>query len=128
MDFAARVIAGTGRGRRLGFPTLNLDPRDVPEDLAHGIYACLVNTESQKREARSLCKGALHYGPRPAFDDDAVSCEIYLLDTLLETTPPSLEVHIVARLREIRGFPSLEALKEQITQDVREVRAILGAP
>ncbi len=41
-SFQARVIRGAGRGKSLGTPTLNLDRRDVPEDLEEGIHACLV--------------------------------------------------------------------------------------
>ena len=118
MTFTARVIPGAGRGGRLGVPTLNLNLDDVPKDLPHGIYACRVGA----------LLGALHYGPRPVFDD-SVSCEVHLIDTVVAIPPTEVKVEIVQRLRDIKNFDSEEDLIWQMNEDIRSARrAILPHP
>jgi riboflavin kinase/FMN adenylyltransferase len=119
--FTARVVSGAGRGRVLGTPTLNLALEQVPKELQEGIYACRAFLDG------SWQPGALHYGPRPVFKD-SVACEVHLLDTALQQAPASLEVKVVAYLREIRDFPTVEALQAQIADDITRIRAILGGP
>lgn len=69
--------------------------------------------------------GAMHYGPRPVFNDD-VSWEVHVLDRTIETPPETVTVTILERLREVRDFPSKEELMAQIGTDIEQVRAILG--
>lgn len=118
--FRARVISGSGRGRKLGVPTLNLDLSALPPDLQEGIYACFVNVYGKK------FGGALHFGPRPVFQDSR-SCEVHLLDETLNDPPPEVTIEIVQYLREIRDFPSAAALKVQMQEDIDQTRAILNA-
>ena len=118
--FQACVVAGSGRGRSLGVPTLNLRLADVPRELEEGIYACFATLNGKKLQ------GALHYGPRPVFQDDR-SCEVHLLDHTLTDPPPEVEVRIVERLRDIRDFPSAHALKIQMHEDIDRARAALEA-
>lgn len=122
MTFSASAISGTGRGREYGIPTININLASVPEQLQEGIYACFVNIEGDPVQYL----GAMHYGPRPVFQDSR-ACEIHLIDTDLSTLPATVTVSVVQYLREIRDFPSTEALKEQILDDIDECRAILGA-
>lgn len=114
----ARTVRGAGRGKGLGTPTINLELEDIPASLQEGIYACIVTLEERRVQA------AMHYGPRPVFKD-TTSCEVHLLDTKIENAPESLEVEIVAYLREVRDFPSVEDLRKQIDEDIVKTRAIL---
>jgi riboflavin kinase/FMN adenylyltransferase len=119
-SFTARVITGAGRGKQMGVPTLNLALTDVPADFDQGIYACYAIIQGQK------LRGAMHYGPRPVFQDDT-ACEIHLLDLSLARTPETVTVHVVEHLRDVADFPSPEALKRQIDEDIRRCKDILGA-
>ena len=96
MQFIASVIKGSGRGKGIGAPTVNLNLTQVPKKLEHGIYACRIKNEKNNG-------GVLHYGPRPVFKDIA-SCEVHLLDTNLMETPKSLTVEIIQKLRDVRDF------------------------
>lgn len=116
--FRARVVAGSGRGRALGVPTLNLRLEDVPMELPEGIYACFAIIHEKKMP------GALHYGPRPVFEDEK-SCEVHLLDHTLNDPPPEVHIEVIERLRAIRDFPSADALKGQMQEDIDQARAIL---
>lgn len=118
LSLRATVIQGAGRGKQMGVPTLNLTLSDVPAELQEGIYACFAVIDGQKLQ------GALHYGPRPVFDD-SVACEIHLLDITLDQSPAVINVEVVKYLREVRNFPSVDALTAQIQQDIQETRAAL---
>jgi len=116
--FSARVISGSGRGKTIGTPTINVDLSNVPASMKEGIYACWAKLPG------GWMRGALHYGPRPVFKD-TVSCEVYLLDIALEEAPTSIEIAPVAYLREVMDFPTPEGLMAQIEDDVTRARAML---
>ncbi len=70
--------------------------------------------------------GAMHYGPRPVFNDSE-SFEIHILDEVIDVPPLDIIVEIVARLRDVQNFPDADALKAAIVEDIRQTRAILGS-
>jgi|TARA_B100002003_G_scaffold249345_1_gene285421 riboflavin kinase/FMN adenylyltransferase len=121
IEFTASAISGAGRGKEYGIPTININLASVPEELEEGIYACFVEIEDDP----TRYMGAMHYGPRPVFQDSR-ACEIHLLDANLSSLPASATVSVVQYLREIKDFPSVDALKEQILDDIERCRAILG--
>ncbi len=119
ISFRALVISGAGRGRKIGTPTLNLALSDVPSPLKHGIYACLIRWSPENR----CFAGAMHFGPRPVFNDDT-ACEIYVLDQIIEHAPATVDVEVLARLRDVENFPTPAALQQQIARDVTDTRVI----
>lgn len=122
MKIISHQVKGHGRGKLLGFPTINLE---IPEGLAlaEGIWATWV-TIAGKRYG-----GALHFGPVPTFAEEAKSLEVFLLDAtdaeLTGVENISIELDAVTRLRDILTFDTPEALTQQIAQDVREIRKLL---
>jgi riboflavin kinase / FMN adenylyltransferase len=122
--FSAHVITGSGRGKKIGTPTVNIDLNDVPSEIAEGIYAGWAKLEGKWQMA------AIHYGPRPVFND-IPSFELYLLDIVIDTDPTTIDVLLVQRLRDVLDFPSKDDLMAQIGEDVRQTRGILethGSP
>jgi Cys-tRNA(Pro) deacylase len=117
--FQAERVPGKGRGKQLGFPTVNLR---VPENLQlpHGIYACWV------RMAGDVYPAALHYGPVPAFGEEEPSLEVHVLDQLLEFTPDRVEVEVVRWIRPVQAFDSPDQLRDQIRRDLEACREALG--
>jgi riboflavin kinase/FMN adenylyltransferase len=120
LSFKATVISGAGRGHRIGTPTMNVNLADVPMQLREGIYACAVPLEGVKELA------VMHYGPRPVFKD-TLSCEVHLLDRIIVLAPEVLDIEVIAYLREVRDFASVEALQAQIAADISDARGILNA-
>ena len=118
-----RVVSGAGEGRRIGYPTANLDLD--PEVLvpADGIYAAWTRDGTKTRAS------ALYVGERPTYRAHARSVEVHLLDhperSLHDQT---LTVELVARVRPDQTFDSVEALKSQIAADLDEVRRVLSHP
>lgn len=118
--FTALVIPGSHRGAGMGTPTLNLNLSNVPAELKEGIYACHLFFDDQRLNA------AMHYGPRPVHKD-APSCEVHALDVTIDTAPAAVSVAVISFLRPVADFPSEEALKTQIADDIRQARGILKA-
>lgn len=124
LKFTSQQVRGDGRGKHLGYPTLNLAiPKQVT--LAHGIYAAKVTCNGQSYQ------GALHFGPVPTFAKSEATLEIYLLNTTevpktVLTGKIPVHVEVVARLREIIRFDSKTQLVAQISNDVHAVQSLLS--
>lgn len=116
----ARIIPGRSRGRRIGIPTINLDLTNLPKELKHGIYACWISIDGKKY------RGAMHFGPRPVFNDTE-TLEIHIFDETLTLEPKNVDVDIVGYIRGVEDFPSPEALVERIQKDIEEARGMLIA-
>lgn len=117
---AGRVVAGKGRGAKLlGIPTANIRPENelLP---ATGIYAVRV------RRGEEILPGAANIGTCPTFENGEFSLEVHLLDFSGDLYGENLGVEFVARLREERRFPSIEALAAQIHADIRAAREALA--
>lgn len=114
MKFKGKVIKGKALGRKLGFPTANLELKenDLPE---HGIYAGYVFFEDNKY------KGAIFYGPV----DGEVVLEVHILDFDKDIYDQEVELEFVNKIREVTKFNSEEDLKNQIATDCEEVRKVL---
>ncbi len=118
--FTTSHVFGHGRGKLLGFPTINMQiPVDL--DLELGIYAVWVTIAGHRFQ------GALHYGPVPVFDQQENSLEVFLLDASDEDIgdAETLMLEPVKRLRDVRPFENSHELTQQIERDVAEVRRIL---
>jgi riboflavin kinase / FMN adenylyltransferase len=111
------VTHGAGRGAKIGFPTANLAAIDTLLP-AQGVYAGRAWAEGQNWLA------AMNLGPSPTFDDKIVRIEVHLIGRNEPLYGQPLEVDFLARLRDIRPFPSPEALAKQLTDDVEQVKKL----
>ncbi len=117
-----RVVHGQGRGKGLGWPTVNLAP-DVGLLPADGVY---VSTARLGGEPGPLLGAVTNVGRRPTFDDpDGRVVESHLLDFDRDLYGERVELSFLSRLREERAFQSLEQLVEQIGRDVARAREFL---
>jgi riboflavin kinase/FMN adenylyltransferase len=117
---AGPVIHGDHRGRKMGFPTANIDyPRQkvLP---SNGIYACWAQLGQERFAA------AINVGIRPTVSDTQTvpNVEAYLLDFDRIIYGELLQLDFVTRLRDELKFPSLDALIEQMHRDVEMTREI----
>lgn len=111
---AGRVIHGDGRGRTIGVPTANLG--DITQMLPPaGVYAC--NARVGDRVERAV----VNIGTRPTVNA-GFSVEAHLLNFSGDLYDQWIELSSFDFLREEKKFPSLDALKEQIAQDIISAR------
>ena len=117
---SGRVVEGSGRGRMIGFPTLNLGPPPPRKLLPpEGVYAVRVQTPA------GAVGGMMNLGPRPTFGESATSLEAHLFDVSGDFYGAQVRIDFVARLRETRKFASAELLSKQLAHDEREARNAL---
>ena len=112
---------GDQLGRKLGFPTANLDVTGLVLP-PNGVYA--VHARLHGREHR----GALNLGLRPtlASPSPRLQCEVHLLDFAEEIYGAELELTFAAKLREEQKFPDVAALQSQITRDLVAARRLFA--
>jgi riboflavin kinase / FMN adenylyltransferase len=111
------VTHGAGRGAKIGFPTANLAGIDTLLP-AQGVYAGRAFIDGATYPA------AMNLGPSPTFGDATNRIEVHVvgLDDPLYGQP--MEVDFLARLRDIRPFDSIDALVQQLHQDIAETKRI----
>ena len=116
-----RVIAGEGRGAKLGFPTANLDIDSQHAIPADGIYATRAHIGGK------TYKSATSIGTRPTFNGGNRTIEVYIIDFKGNLYGQDLKIDILKRLRcEIR-FASVEELKKQMAEDVKQSIVVLDS-
>ncbi len=115
------VGQGAGRGRALGFRTLNVALPPSRKLLPpQGVYAVRVQTP------RGPFGGMMNLGPRPTFGESAIALEAHLFDVDRDFYGMHVRVDFVARLRETRKFESPDALVDQLRRDEADARRVLA--
>jgi len=116
---AGKIIRGDQLGRRLGFPTANLEFAGlvVPPN---GVYAA--HTLVGDRQHRAV----VNIGLRPTLQNPArqLQIEVHLLDFSGDLYDQELGIAFVGKLRGEHRFPSLEALRKQIERDIEAAHAL----
>lgn len=116
------VIDGYKMGRKLGFPTANLQP-SCPNKLipAEGVYAVYVYID----EIRYM--GMLNIGYRPTVHNgENRSIEVYIIDFSGDIYHKQIRIEFMERIRREQKFESINALISQLNQDKDTVIRILG--
>jgi riboflavin kinase/FMN adenylyltransferase len=119
------VVRGHQRGRQLGFPTANVESPPHTAIPADGIYAGWLSTLDEAGAEMNRWPAAISIGTNPTFDGQARTVEAYALDrTDLDLYGLHAAIDFVARLRGTLRFDSIDALVEQMHEDVDEAREI----
>ncbi len=116
-----RVTSGAGRGLKLGFPTANLDIAPEQALPADGVYATWAYIDGKAYQSMT------NVGKRPTFGGSQRAVEVYVLDYHGDLYGHELKIDIMARLRGEERFDTIDELKKQITEDVKQGRAILNS-
>ncbi len=116
------VEKGAARGRVLGFPTANIKP-DVDFFPRMGVYICeVIRWPDPTKRFRAV----MNVGLNRTFvegDHQPIKAEVHLLDFSEDLYGQTLQVELCQYLREEQKFPSIDALKQQIQNDVEAARA-----
>lgn len=123
------VVHGHEIGRRLGFPTANVQPDDplklIPRTGVYAVWAML--HEGHGRLPLSYA-AVMNIGHRPTFADDGLTLEVHLLDFAGDLYGRRLTVAFAARLRDERRFGTAADLARQMDADVCSARELLVTP
>ena len=118
---SGEVVSGAHRGRKLGFPTANLQVRAERALPANGVYAVYAVLGNVRYPA------VANVGVRPSFDNGPRTVETHILDYEDDIYGCDLKVEFVARLRDERRFETPGALADQVQLDLEAARTILRA-
>lgn len=121
--FKGYVIEGNKLGRKLGYPTANLQMQD-PDKLVpgNGVYAVEAQIEGERR----ILKGMMNIGTRPTVDGTRRSIEVNLFDFDEDIYNRHLKVYVKYHLRNEVKFERLEKLIEQLHLDKKQSIALLN--
>lgn len=109
------IVRGHGRGRELGFPTVNIDAgRQVSP--GQGVYGGKATIGPESFAA------AISVGRRPTFETARSAIEAFLIDAEGDYYGQFMALSLVERLRDQCRFADAESLKDQIAKDVQRVR------
>jgi len=116
------VIHGEGRGRKINFPTANIDYPQEKAIPANGIYACWAVLGNE----RFMAATSVGFNPTFTPERQIQSVEAFLLDFDRDIYGEHLKLEFVARIRDELKFESVGALIKMIEEDVEQTRTLLN--
>jgi riboflavin kinase/FMN adenylyltransferase len=120
-SITGEVKDGMKRGRRIGFPTANLQPEDYLILPYNGVY--ITKTLYNGNFYNSLTS----VGNNPTFGDtSSINVETHILDFCDDIYKSSIEVFFLKKLRNEKRFRSAAELSDQISRDIQDAREYFG--
>lgn len=131
VSILGQVVRGEALGRKIGFPTANLDLHHELHPPV-GVWACRARTVDRLAAGRQepWRPAVLNIGFRPTVTGDRPQhprVELHLLDFDGDLYGHQLEAEFVSRLRDELRFDSLDELRRQIGRDVEHARQLLAS-
>ncbi len=117
---SGEVIHGNHLGRRLGFPTANIDPDRIQVALM-GIFAVRVSGLPGE-----TLEGVASMGTRPTVGGKQMLLEVHIFDFDQDIYGQELHVEFVEKIRDELNLPDIDALIECMTNDAVDARRILA--
>ncbi len=110
-----KVIKGHRRGRKIGFPTCNINITDyaIPK---LGVYAVKVNNTKFQR------KGIANVGYRPTFNGQNLILEVNIFGIKKNLYNKVININFIKFIRPEKKFKNLEQLQKQIKIDINQVK------
>lgn len=117
----SRIVSGYQNGRKMGFPTANLDVTRCQQLLpASGVYAVLVRL----KDSVGWKRGMMNIGHRPTFNGTTTSMEVNLFNFSGDLYGQELLVSFISKIRDEHKFDSIEALAEQLQHDKVQINKL----
>jgi len=116
------VVNGKQLGRKLGFPTANIEASDKYKIIpGYGVYAVLIEIDDKQY------KGMLNIGTRPTFNNNADnrSIEVNIFDFAENIYGKSITLVFIDKIREEKKFAGVDALVEQLKTDKEVAQELL---
>ena len=117
------IVEGNHIGRKMGFPTANIHPRDPYKLIPmNGVYAIKAELQGQTHN------GMLNIGFRPTIDSSSAvkTIETHLFDVSGDFYEEPVVIHFIKRVRDEMKFSGLEALKTQLEKDKSFIQELLS--
>lgn len=116
------VTHGFAEGRKIGFPTANLDTSSCPIMLpASGVYAARVGFADEPCTRPAM----LNIGTRPTFQGTHTTIEAHLFHFHDNVYGQPMHIALLHHLREEQRFSAIEALEQQLKADRQQAMRML---
>ena len=111
--FEAKVVAGSGRGKGLGFPTANFLPIEKNQLIpANGVY--FIRGRINSINLYGMC----NLGTRPTFDEIDFVMEVHFFNGMVDDIyGKTITVEFLERVRDEKKFSDPEELIKQLEKD-----------
>ena len=114
--YAGEVVNGDKRGRKIGFPTANLEIADHRAMLPNGAYIVKVKVRGK------FFNGIANIGDNPTFKVARRRLEVFIDEFSENIYGEEIFVSFIDKLRDEKIFASVEELKAQLNEDLRIMR------
>lgn len=118
---SGKVAHGQKIGRTIGFPTANIALKRKVTPV-RGVFAVKLYWDNS-----DIYEGVANVGFRPTVNGQVCQLEVHLFDFDGDLYGKTVEVELVAKIRDEQPFGSLDALKKQIKNDADRAKALLGS-
>ncbi len=108
VNICGKVIKGKNKGKKLGFPTANIE---LKKKIESGIYAGRVRLNEKEYQA------GIFVSP------DGKILEAHLIEFSGDLYGREIEIEIGGKIREVRKFGSDEELKKQVQKDIGLIKS-----
>ena len=115
-----RVEKGRQLGKKIGFPTCNIDIKDykIPKI---GVYAVKISPNNNRK-----LKGIANIGYRPTFNQKKLILEVNIFNFSGNLYNKNLSIEFIEFIRGEKKFNGVLNLKKQIKIDCKKAKAILS--
>ena len=108
------VQKGRQQGKRIGFPTCNIDIKDYVISMP-GVYAVRV----YEKKTMKILKGIANLGYRPTFNQKKILLEVHIFNFSGNLYNKYLSVEFIKFIRKEKKFKNVNHLKKQIQSDLK---------
>ena len=116
-SISGRVVHGDGMGKKIGFPTANIQLKHNRPPLS-GIFVVQVHAEGL-----GVLQGVASLGVRPTVkQDDKPVLEVHLFEFSQQIYGRHLRVEFLQKLRDEEKYPDVATLTRQIALDVKHAK------
>ena len=112
------VVKGDGKGREIGFPTANIDTKNIILP-PNGVYASYTKFNGKTH------KSLLNIGVRPTIikPNPSIQVETHILKFNENIYDQVINIELIDKLRNEIKFESIEELKKQISCDIENAKS-----
>jgi len=114
--YSGEVVNGDRRGRKIGFPTANLEISDRRAMLPNGAYIVLVKVRG------NFYNGIANIGDNPTFKVARRRLEVFIDNFSENIYGEEIFISFISKIRDEKIFATVDDLKTQLNEDLRTMR------
>ena len=116
--YVSEVVHGDKRGRKLGFPTANLEIFDSNAMLPNGVYIVRVKVREK------FFNGIANIGDNPTFKIAKRRLEVFINNFSGDIYGEKISVSFLEKIRDEKIFSSIDELKKQLHEDLEKMLSL----